>query len=106
MLSAECRMLPLRHTLAFAADQNAGHLMASLARLRHSTIRPVPTRMIRIVPGGSAFPRTALSAGRAVQNRLMRTSCPVFVNVEFGSRHRRGRGPGNQSRVGYNLLQL
>src|SRR6266852_7301709 len=99
-------MLPLPHALAFAADQNAGHLMSCLARLGEIAVWSVPARMIGIVPAGTSLAGTALSTRCAVQNRFVRTRCPILVNIEFGSSGGRSRGPGNQSGVGRDLLQL
>src|SRR5208337_1349232 len=99
-------MLLLRHALAFAADQNPGHLMGGLTRSGEIAVRSVPARVIGIVPGGASFAGTALSTGCAVQNRFVRARCPVFINIEFGGSGRRSRGPGNQSGVGRDLLQL
>src|SRR6202521_650467 len=99
-------MLPLPHALAFAADQNAGHLMSRLASLGEITVRSVPARMIGIVPGGASLAGTALSTGCAVQNRFVRAGCPIFVNIEFGRSGGLSGGPGNQSGVGCDLLQL
>src|SRR5437660_9492629 len=99
-------MLLLPHALAFAADQNAGHLMSRLARLGEIAVWSVPARMIGIVPGGASLAGTALTAGGAVQNRFVRTRCPIFVDIKFGCSGRRSRRPGNQSGVGRDLLQL
>src|SRR5260370_11127699 len=103
MLNAK---LLLRHALAFATDQNAGHLVGRLARFGEIAVRPVPPRMIGIVSGGTPFAGTALRTGCAVQNRFVRARCPVFVNIEFGGSRWGSRGPGNQSGVGRDLLQL
>src|SRR6266404_1387452 len=99
-------MLPLPHALAFAADQNAGHLMSRLAGLREIAVWSVPARMIGIVPGGASFAGTALPTGCAMQNRLVWTGCPIFVNIELGGSSGLNRRPANQSGVGRNLLQL
>src|ERR1700675_2667713 len=106
MLTAKCEALPLPHALAFAADQNTGHLMSRLARLGEIAIRSVPARMIGIVPAGASFAGTALSTRRAVQNRFVWTRCPIFVNKELGCSGGLSGGPGNQSGVGRDLLQL
>src|ERR1700687_962005 len=94
----------LRYALAFAADQNAGHVMGCVARLGEVAVRSVPARMIGIVPGGASFARAALSTGCAVQHRFVRARCPIFVNIEFGGRGWRSRRPRYQSGVGRDLL--
>src|ERR1700686_5395616 len=95
----------LPHALAFAADQNAGHLMSCLARLGEISIWSVPARMIGIASAGASLAGPALSTGCAVQNRFVRAGCPIFVNIELGSSGLRSGGPGNQSGVGRHLLQ-
>src|SRR5258708_6070093 len=104
MLTAKCQALLLPHALAFAADQNAGHLMSRLARLGEIAVRPVPARMIGIVTTRASFAGTALSTRRAVQNRFVWTRCPIFVNVEFGCNGGLSGWPGNQSGIGRYLL--
>src|SRR5437660_8222873 len=99
-------MLLLPHALAFAADQNAGHLMSRLARLGEIAVWSVPARMIGIVPAGAPLAGTALPTGCAMQNGFMWTGCPIFVNIELGRSGWRSRRPDNQSGVGRNLLQL
>src|ERR1700686_2531759 len=96
----------LPHALAFAADQNAGHLMSCLARLGEIAVWSVPARMIGIVPAGASFAGTALSTGCAVQHRFVRAGRPIFVNIELGCSCRRSGGQGNQSGIGCDLLQL
>src|SRR5258708_7503620 len=106
MLSAECQGLPLPHALAFAADQNAGHLMGRLARLGEIAVGSVPARMIGIVSAGASLAGTALPTRCAMQNRFVWTGGPIFVNIELGCSSRRSGGTGNQSSVGRDLLQL
>src|ERR1035441_10362715 len=72
----------LRHALAFAADQHAGHLMGCLARLGQIAVRSVPAGMIGIVTGGASFAGAALSTGGAVRSRFVRARCPIFVDIE------------------------
>src|SRR5260370_36949147 len=96
----------LRHALAFAADQNTGHVMGCLARLGEVAVRSMPARMIGIVPGGASFAGAALSTGCAVQHRFVRARCPIFVNIEFGGGGWWSRRPGNQSGVGRELLPV
>src|SRR6202171_4186751 len=99
-------MLRLPHALAFAADQNARHLMSRLARRGKIAVWSVPARMIGIVPRGASFTGTALSTRRPMQNRFVRTRCPIFVNIDLGRNRRWCGGAGNQSRVGRDFLQL
>src|SRR5271157_2720488 len=74
-------MLLLRHALAFAADQNPGHLMGGLTRSGEIAVRSVPARVIGIVPGGASFAGTALSTGCAVQNRFVRARTKRFCTA-------------------------
>src|SRR5258708_25594116 len=106
MLTAKCQALPLPHALAFAADQNTGHLMSRLARLGEIAVRSVPLRMIGIVPAGASFAGTALSTRRAVQNRFVGARCPIFVNVEFGCNGGLSGPPANSTGLGPDLLKL
>jgi len=71
------------HALAFAADQHAGHGVGGFARFRKRGIRAVPTGMVHVVAGRTAFAVAALAARGAVQDDLTRTGRPVFVDEEF-----------------------
>src|SRR5580693_458609 len=92
--------------LALATDQHTSHPVRRFARFRKRGVRAVPARMVSVMSRGASLAMVALTATGAVQNDLVRSGKPVFVDVEVNYVGRRACRSGNHSGLGSNLLQL
>src|SRR5258707_326975 len=79
--------------------------MSGVARFGQGGVGAMPTSMVNVVAGGTAFAMAALAAGAAMQNDLMRAGGPVFVNEKLRRFGRRPGGLGDQSNFSNNFLQ-
>src|ERR1700676_644488 len=71
------------NALALAADQHSGHVLSSVACFRKRGVRPVPARMVGVMSSGASLAVVALPATGSVQTDLVRSSHPIFVDVEI-----------------------
>src|SRR5229473_5684412 len=85
------------NALALAPDQHPRNVVRSFACLGECGVRPVPARVVGVMPGGTSLAAIALPTGRAMNNDLVRSCLPVLVNIEIHRFRPRGCGAGDQA---------
>ncbi len=73
----------LRHALALAADEHAGHLVRGLAGFRDVGVGAVPAGMIRVVASGLPLPALHCPQDALMHDHLVRSRGPALVHKEF-----------------------